>query len=524
MNSFEIGLPLAAAMAALITIAWSAAPAEGQTARKRRIIYNDDGGVLKHMATPDVDAMLAKRIKPLVGTQVDTVFYCGHDDFAKVFYDSKIEGVEMSGSAGLRQSLKDGVDPNRELIEFCRKNRLEVLWSFRMNDIHDSYGGRLGKFKSDHPEWLLGGKDAKNDKRSVKAGTWSSLDFAVPEVRDHVAACIREVYEKYELDGAEFDYGRNASLFRPTFEERPVGPEHLAILTEFQRTLREMGREIERRRGKPFLLAAVVPETVELCRFVGMDIERWLAEGLIDMVIVGNGYVPFSVMTMRELIELGRRHRVPVYPRLNVNTGDRLFWRHIEAWRGAAMNFWHCGGDGVYLFNAYDNKNIGDSHPLTQPLGELGDLKTLAGLDKLFAADIDLETAGYGFGDVRFYVPRGHLVPMSLTEPGAFVHFYVGEDLRAARAAGLEPTIELRLAVAGFGAEPAPTLKLNGQPLSDGAFEADKLGSGWFTFRIDPGRVKLGVNKIQGQAGSQLGKDASPRLVRVELWIRYAAR
>jgi hypothetical protein len=34
----------------------------------------------------------------------------------------------------------------------------------------------------------------------------------------------------------------------------------------------------------------VVPETIEKARHVGIDIEKWLEEDLVDIIVAGNGY------------------------------------------------------------------------------------------------------------------------------------------------------------------------------------------------------------------------------------------
>ena len=490
----------------------------------RRIIYNDDGGAVKHMKSDDIEAMLDKRIKPLVGTQVDTVFYCGHDDFGKVFYRSKIEGVDLSANAGVRTALDNGVDPNRELINFCRTHGMEIFWSFRMNDIHDSYDGNLGKFKKDHPDWLLGRKDANYPKRSVQAGIWSALDFEVPQVRDHVFACIEEVCQLYDLDGVEFDYGRNASLFRPTFDGKPVTQVQLDILTDFQRRLRTLANKIGAQRGRPLLLTANVPDNIQFCRLVGIDVETWLAEGLLDFLIAGNGYLPYTMAT-RELIELGHQHGRQVYPRLDANTDDRLFWRHWDAWRGAATNFWQCGGDGVYLMNAYD---VGDKWKTPHPrsfLVELGDPQQLIGQDKLYGVDIDLETISYGCGDIRFYMPRDHLLPMPLAQSDAYAQFYVGEDLPEAEANGLRPQLELQLRFDNLVGDKYPSLVLNDCLLDNGRREnqADDQADDevWYVFKLRPEAIRQGVNKIQPSTTDTATHGSSAVLARAWLWIKY---
>jgi len=50
--------------------------------------------------------------------------------WAKAFYVSKIEGVELSASAHLRKLLADGIDPMQETIDFCRKNETERYVEF----------------------------------------------------------------------------------------------------------------------------------------------------------------------------------------------------------------------------------------------------------------------------------------------------------------------------------------------------------------------------------------------------------
>ena len=45
--------------------------------------------------------------------------------------------------------------------------------------------------------------------------------------------------------------------------------------------------EVERERGRPFLLAARVPENLEGCHFDGLDVETWAREQLVDIFVMG---------------------------------------------------------------------------------------------------------------------------------------------------------------------------------------------------------------------------------------------
>ena len=128
------------------------------------------------------------------------------------------------------------------------------------------------------------------------------------------------------------------------------------------------------------LVASRVPNTTARCRYVGIDIPRWLRDDIVDVVSLGGGYVPLNA-EWPELIELGRSYGVPVYPVLSAS-GFRGSYGAIEMWRAAASNAYHAGATGVYLFNHFPNK------PSAQ-FQELGDRKSLATMDKVFVVEND---------------------------------------------------------------------------------------------------------------------------------------
>ena len=58
-------------------------------------------------------------------------------------------------------------------------------------------------------------------------------------------------------------------------------------MTDLVRRVRSMADDVGQQRGRPLLLAARTPFTVEDARFIGLDLENWLAEDLIDILISG---------------------------------------------------------------------------------------------------------------------------------------------------------------------------------------------------------------------------------------------
>jgi len=84
------------------------------------------------------------------------------------------------------------------------------------------------------------------------------------------------------------------------------------------------------------LVAVRVPTTTSRCLHVGIDIERWLEEDLVDIVSLGGGYVPFNA-NWDEMLKFGRRFDTPVYPVLSASGfGGR--YKDIQGWRAAASN------------------------------------------------------------------------------------------------------------------------------------------------------------------------------------------
>ena len=113
------------------------------------------------------------------------------------------------------------------------------------------------------------------------------------------------------------------------------------------------------RQGKPILLSARVLPTVELNRYLGLDVERWLKEGIVDFIAVGGGYDPFT-MPVKEIIDYGHQCGIPVYACGSVSglrspggVSDSGIGSNFECWRAFASNAWHAGADGLMTFNLF---------------------------------------------------------------------------------------------------------------------------------------------------------------------------
>ena len=153
-----------------------------------------------------------------------------------------------------------------------------------------------------------------------------------------------------------------------------------------------MTEDVGRQRGRPILVAVRVPDSVGFCRDMGFDLERWLSDGLIDLLITT---CYFRLNPWEYSVELGHKYDVPVYPCLSDSRvrGETRFQRGSAAsYRGRAMNAWAAGADGLHLFNFFD--------PNAPMWRQIGDPEALATMDKLYFVSVR-------DGDPQSYLAKG---------------------------------------------------------------------------------------------------------------------
>ena len=489
--------------------------------RRRRIIYNNDSCDVMVAGANTPDGFLSKRMKPTLNTQVDSVFYCTGattmfthrpkvgEAYGKYVTD-KSQGMARFARDNLKALAEAGTDPLELAIKFCKETDLEVFFTHRINDIHDSFlDWELTTWKREHPEYLMGKpEDRQKYPNTDPRCRWSALDFEIQAVRHYLIAIIDDVLTRYDVDGIEIDYFRSPMFFRPNLTFQAATAAQVEILTGFQRRVRERAYEHGNRRGRSILVAARVPMTRKTCLHVGIDIERWLKDDLLDVLTTGGGYVPFTMPT-RELVELGHAHEVPVYPTISASgmKGHNTF----EAWRAAAANAWHAGADGMYLFNTFPRK---PKHP---HFAELGDPEALARMDKVFMIDDRPMLSG---GLVQG-VTQSQILPVELDWGGKAreVTLPVGEDIAAAGKAERLALAQLRIRLERKRVEDMVDVRLNGNPIE--ATEEDTK-SGWVTYATDPSQYRHGDNTLSFRVAGRGAPEAKPIVVKsVELRVDY---
>ena len=115
------------------------------------------------------------------------------------------------------------------------------------------------------------------------------------------------------------------------------------------RSLRLALLEVERKRGRPFLLSARVPETVVGCHFDGIDVETWVRDQLMDILNLGCRSMEVDIPAFRRLTAGTAVKFYPSNDFVHVTDGYKPI--PLKVGRGIYANWWHQEPDGVYTFN-----------------------------------------------------------------------------------------------------------------------------------------------------------------------------
>ena len=239
---------------------------------------------------------------------------------------------------------KKGIDVYDVCITRSRLKGISPWISFRMNDHHyfeDST--KINKLWLDHPEY-------RNHPKGL-------FNYANKEVRDFYKAFITEVLEKYDIDGIELDWMRTHTIFKQGEEAQGI-----ELINQFMREIRSVTKQKSIERGHPIKIAARVPSTPGIGKSFGLDGVAWVKEGLVDVLIPTNWYVPTNFDIPVELwkSEIGKGIDYILAPgadfayTIATDKYLKMMKSNIETMRGFTVSAYDRGADAVYFFNNFD--------------------------------------------------------------------------------------------------------------------------------------------------------------------------
>ena len=244
-----------------------------------------------------------------------------------------------------------GIDPYAVWVRRARVRGVSPWISMRMNDVHFANRNpccRNETYFYAHPE--LKCKPGKTD--------WASMawNYACPEVRERMLALVREILERWDVDGLELDWLRFVTHL-PRGRERELAHH----LTDFMREARKLASMASGRRGHPVKICVRLPTTYEAALGMGLEPETWAAEGLADWYVICNffnatdfscDFIAYRNRLMRQnagiVVIPGSCNMFQASPQSSMFQldSDKAFLRGWAALLGK-------DAPGLYLFNAF---------------------------------------------------------------------------------------------------------------------------------------------------------------------------
>ena len=235
----------------------------------------------------------------------------------------------------------NGVDIVQVYINGCRAKGVSPWLSMRMNDGHvpenPQWWGH-SQFWVDHPEYRREG----------------GFDFSHPEVRAYHLAFVRELLDRYDVDGFECDWMRFPFMQRTD------------DLTEMMREIRKIVNAAAKHRGHEILVGVRVSSRPAVARARATDTVGWAKEGLVDWVVPCNFFasadfeLPLAEWK-RLLAEANPKVRVIPGTDTGVRIGDPVAKKvtidrrllTLAEYREWADRMQRQGADGIYFFNLF---------------------------------------------------------------------------------------------------------------------------------------------------------------------------
>ena len=192
---------------------------------------------------------MADRTTGLAGTHVDSIFYCtwgtGLSQFTHIsdIVEPSYAKTGVFTANRTQEFHGKGLDPLEIMVQYCQSNQIEIFWSLRMNDIHDSFDRwpeLFSQFKKARPHLCFGTREVH-----PPYGSWSAWDYAHQEVRNRVFALFEDVCLRYDVDGIEMDFMRHLPHFKINGEGTDCTQKERNMMTKLLRRIRKMTKKSE---------------------------------------------------------------------------------------------------------------------------------------------------------------------------------------------------------------------------------------------------------------------------------------
>ena len=243
--------------------------------------------------------------------------------------------------------MDEDIMPLQVLEEQARTHGMSFLAGFRMNDSHGA-PDQGAMFLHKNPQWKI--KDMPPGAAFVPG---NRMDFTFDGVRDYLYSVMEEVVNRFNVDGLELVF-REGLYFPAPDGDRSIARERQPIMTGLIKRIREMLDEKGSSQGCRLLLGVRVPQTLEECHNVGIDVPTWISESLVDYVSPQDAMFSDFNARYEEFSDLTRDSDCLLYPGVlpyccgQDRTGPPLT---LENYRALVHTLSKEGSDGISLYN-----------------------------------------------------------------------------------------------------------------------------------------------------------------------------
>ncbi len=322
---------------------------------RARLIYYQDAHHFhaKRLDPPLSVDKLRWPVDELLGSGVDVLaFGLGYGDV--YFHDSKVGRVVgqmqdvwnsyidwriMRMVQGAREL---GTDQIREVVNHGRQMGLRVHPSLKLQSCDRPGSDRCGILK-----WHRADEVCMLEKDDHHPRYEWCYDYAHPEVREDKLNVLREIMSEYEAEGMELDF-----MFVPKYFKTGEEDKHAQDMTDFLADVRRLADEVGDVQERKITVAARVFHQREANLRLGLDVETWLANGSLDMVVgqMSEQFMDAGAFDVGWLVDAAQASDTGTYVRPTRRVYDeRTAVPELEMYRAFAQTARRQGADGLYL-------------------------------------------------------------------------------------------------------------------------------------------------------------------------------
>ena len=430
-------------------------------------------------------------IDELVDLGIDTITYAV-GDCSVLLYATKVgerwgHNVDLTdhdiwwrAAHNARLMIEQGTDPLMLVCQRAQQRGFQFLPSLLLNMIHTPHDRvtncRVADFTTEHPEWQVGDEPEYPEARFDNP---NRLSFAIPEVRADRLAVIAELVGDYPGDGIEL----NMCDYAP-FIGRGEVAEYTEILTEWMREIRQLCDRAAAEQGRPKRLVVRIGATLDGNKRMGMDVETWIEEGIVDALICMQVVGGFANDTtgLQAVVAAAEGRDVQVLAGMESTNNPEL---SRPAVRAAAANAYAAGVHGAFFHTYYpEPKRYPYDDEAAGRLRFMGHPDLLDNLDKRYRLGIPINPKSAPTHGLTEQLPA----ELPCGDPARPFTLEVSDDVAGRDRAGELWRCELRLMLQHLTYEDRIGLKWNGDEIPETAWrKAD------WTYQLRP-RPDYAVN------------------------------